>query len=104
MTNATFKLLTCLSRLERGVTWEEMYSWGFFENKDDFETTLSELENRKYLGKLNPEDTIFHLFGPGEEAIRAERHLRHEYFIMWGTFITSVASLLTAVVALLLTV
>ena len=67
MTNATFKLLTCLSRLERGVTWEEMYSWGFFENKDDFETTLSELENRKYLGKLNPEDTLSISLAPAKK-------------------------------------
>ncbi len=101
VTNATYKLLKRLSKIN-GATCETMYSWGYFEKQEDFDTRLSILDMQNQIGRLNDEDPLFYLLGPGEESLRQERFLRQTHFLAWGTFIIAIASLLTSICSVLL--
>ena len=101
MTNATYKLLTRLSKLENGANYDEMLKWGYFDGDGDLNITLSILCDEREVG--HPEGRPgYYLFGPGEEALRAERYSRQNHFIAWGTFITAAASLLTSIASILI--
>lgn len=101
MTNARYKLLKKLSKVD-GATFDEIASWGFFQDANDLSVSLSVLDRQNYVGHIDEADPFFHLFGPGEEALRQERYFRQSHFIAWGTFLTAAASLLASVVSLLL--
>ena len=101
MTNATYKMLRRLSKLEKGATFDEILKWGYFDDEKDLDTTLSVLDNERKVGHLKDKPG-FHLFGPGEDALRMERYLRQNHFIAWGTFITAAASLLTSIASILI--
>ena len=101
MTNATYKLLTRLSKQKKGATFDEILEWGYFDDEEDLNITLSVLDNERKVGHLKDKPG-FHVFGPGEEALRMQRYLRQNHFIAWGTFITATASLLTAIASILI--
>lgn len=100
MTNATYKLLTKLSKMENGASFEEMLSWNFFRSKAELEYRISVLADDDKMILIN--DGKICITGPGEEALRAERYLRESHFIAWGTLLTAAASFATSVVTLFL--